>query len=149
MMHVAESRAWFDEYNYRDSLQARAIEGIGHSFDIRDISAPNYFLYTWSGQYGMPTKHGVCDYHCKNWSSKASPVSSQKTHKRLDPVSKELIIKCKVKLMIVQNLQQGNEININEHEQRYVEQFLKGGSLKKKKFSCCLCHVDEHESTCI
>ena len=27
---VAESRAWFDEYNYRDSLQARAIEGIGY-----------------------------------------------------------------------------------------------------------------------
>ena len=27
---VAKSRAWFDEYIYRDSLQARAIEGIGH-----------------------------------------------------------------------------------------------------------------------
>ncbi len=27
-MHIAESRAWFDEYNYRDFLQARAIEGI-------------------------------------------------------------------------------------------------------------------------
>ncbi len=30
MMHIAESRTWFDEYNYRDSLQARAIEGISH-----------------------------------------------------------------------------------------------------------------------
>ncbi len=29
-MQVAESRTWFDEYNYRDSLQARAIEGIGY-----------------------------------------------------------------------------------------------------------------------
>ncbi len=29
-MRVAESRARFDEYNYRDSLQARAIEGIGY-----------------------------------------------------------------------------------------------------------------------
>ncbi len=33
-MHVvesrAESRAWFDKYNYRDSLQARAIEEIGY-----------------------------------------------------------------------------------------------------------------------
>ena len=28
---VAKSRAWFDEYIYHDSLQARAIEGIGHS----------------------------------------------------------------------------------------------------------------------
>ena len=27
---VAKSRAWFDEYIYHDSLQARAIEGIGH-----------------------------------------------------------------------------------------------------------------------
>ncbi len=27
---VAESRAGFDEHNYRDSLQARAIEGIGY-----------------------------------------------------------------------------------------------------------------------
>ncbi len=31
-MHIAESRARFDEYNYRDSLQARAIEGIGYCF---------------------------------------------------------------------------------------------------------------------
>ncbi len=29
-MHFAESRAWFDEYNYRDSLQSPAIEGIGY-----------------------------------------------------------------------------------------------------------------------
>ncbi len=29
-MHIAESRTWFDEYNYRDSLQVRAIEGIGY-----------------------------------------------------------------------------------------------------------------------
>ena len=28
---VAKSRAWFDEYIYHDSLQARAIGGIGHS----------------------------------------------------------------------------------------------------------------------
>ena len=28
---VAKSRAWFDEYIYHDSLQARVIEGIGHS----------------------------------------------------------------------------------------------------------------------
>ena len=27
---VAKSRAWFDEYNYHDSLQVRAIEGIRH-----------------------------------------------------------------------------------------------------------------------
>ncbi len=27
---VAKSHAWFDEYNYHDSLQARAIEGIRH-----------------------------------------------------------------------------------------------------------------------
>ena len=27
---VAKSCAWFDEYIYHDSLQARAIEGIGH-----------------------------------------------------------------------------------------------------------------------
>ena len=27
---VAKSRAWFDEYIYHDSLQARTIEGIGH-----------------------------------------------------------------------------------------------------------------------
>ena len=27
---VAKSRAWFDEYIYHDSLQARAIEGIRH-----------------------------------------------------------------------------------------------------------------------
>ena len=27
---VAKSRAWFYEYIYHDSLQARAIEGIGH-----------------------------------------------------------------------------------------------------------------------
>ena len=27
---VAKFRAWFDEYIYHDSLQARAIEGIGH-----------------------------------------------------------------------------------------------------------------------
>ena len=27
---VAKSRAWFDEYIYHDSLQAHAIEGIGH-----------------------------------------------------------------------------------------------------------------------
>ena len=27
---AAKSRAWFDEYIYHDSLQARAIEGIGH-----------------------------------------------------------------------------------------------------------------------
>ena len=30
---VAKSRAWFDEYIYHDSLQARAIEGIGHCRD--------------------------------------------------------------------------------------------------------------------
>ncbi|KAL9979607.1 hypothetical protein ACROYT_G017290 [Oculina patagonica] len=36
-MHIAESRAWFDEYNYRDSLQARAIEGIGNCRGI-DLS---------------------------------------------------------------------------------------------------------------
>ncbi len=29
-MHITGSRAWFDEYNYRDSLQAQAIEGIGY-----------------------------------------------------------------------------------------------------------------------
>ena len=28
---IAKSRAWFDEYIYHDSLQARVIEGIGHS----------------------------------------------------------------------------------------------------------------------
>ena len=28
---VAKPRAWFDEYIYHDSLQAHAIEGIGHS----------------------------------------------------------------------------------------------------------------------
>ena len=27
---IAKSCAWFDEYIYHDSLQARAIEGIGH-----------------------------------------------------------------------------------------------------------------------
>ena len=28
---MGDHRAWFDEYIYHDSLQARAIEGIGHS----------------------------------------------------------------------------------------------------------------------
>ncbi len=29
-MHIAESRVWFDAFNYSDSLQARAIEEIDH-----------------------------------------------------------------------------------------------------------------------
>ena len=32
---IAKSRAWFDEYIYHDSLQARAIEGIGHLTRIK------------------------------------------------------------------------------------------------------------------
>ena len=54
------------------------------------------------------TKHGVCDYHCKNRSSKASPVSAKKTHKRFDTIREKLIIKSQVELVIVQNLQREN-----------------------------------------
>ena len=36
---VAKSRAWFDEYIYHDSLQARAIEGIGH------LAVTEYFQF--------------------------------------------------------------------------------------------------------
>lgn len=53
-----------------------------------------------------PTEHGVSNDHCKYWSSKNPPVSSEKSHKRLDPVSKKLIIKSQVELMIIENLKQ-------------------------------------------
>ena len=45
---VAKSRAWFDGYNYHDSLQARAIEGIGHWLYVythRKSDTNNAFLY--------------------------------------------------------------------------------------------------------
>ncbi len=35
-MHAAESRAWLDKYNYRDSLQTRALEGIGNFYSFSD-----------------------------------------------------------------------------------------------------------------
>ena len=58
----------------------------------------------------QPTKHGVCDYHCKDRSSKTPPVSSEKTHKRLDTIRKKLIIKSQVKLVVVQNLKRENYV---------------------------------------
>ena len=41
---VAKSRAWFDKYIYHDSLQARAIEGIGHSMDAI-VTLGNFLLF--------------------------------------------------------------------------------------------------------
>ena len=71
----------------------------------------HHALLTWQVPCELswqPTKHGVCDNHCKNRSSKASPVSAKKTHKRLDTISEKLVIKSQVKLVIVQNLQREN-----------------------------------------
>ena len=36
-MRVTGSRAWFDEYNNRDSLQARAIEGIVYYVKVQQF----------------------------------------------------------------------------------------------------------------
>ena len=45
---VAKSRAGFDEYIYHDSLQAHAIEGIGHSYSRDWSEQPRYVINTHS-----------------------------------------------------------------------------------------------------
>lgn len=41
---VAKSCAWFDEYVYHDSLQARGIEGIGHYNNLLTLYTFCYFI---------------------------------------------------------------------------------------------------------
>ena len=54
---VAKSRAWFDEYIYHDSLQARAIEGIGHWIVV-------WFHATGTLEFGQTLYNFDC-----NWST--------------------------------------------------------------------------------